>query len=155
MDKNQPPKRRGFPNRESEGIGFCIACVLPASLYRSDFPKTKECGSMFHRAAIIGTTITLILILSLHGQQSRNSGQSPTIKVDVDLTLVNATVTDPQGRVVTGLEREHSDGEDNRSRYTFSNVREFLRERDVQIFAIGIVSDWGSRLGVGQTGRAD
>ena len=228
---------------------------------------------MSRRAAIIGATITLSLILSLHAQQSKNSGQSPTIKVDVDLTLVNATVTDPQSRVVTGLEREHfqlwedkveqkieyfssedvplslgivfdvsgsmkdklsaardaavtflktgnpddeyflvefsnrpqitqdfttditrlqnrlvftraqgmtalydavyiglekikeggnakkallliTDGEDNRSRYTFSNVREFLRERDVQIFAIGIVSDWGSQLGAGQSGRA-
>jgi Ca-activated chloride channel family protein len=47
-----------------------------------------------------------------------------------------------------------TDGEDNRSRYTFSNVREFLRERDVQIFAIGIVSEWGSQLSVGQSGRA-
>src|SRR6266487_4262455 len=199
--------------------------------------------------------------------------KNPTLKVDVDLVLVNATVTDPQNRYVTGLEKEHfqiwedkleqkieyfsaedvpislgvifdvsgsmkdkistardaavtflktgnpedeyflvefssrpevaedfttdvsrlqnrlifapakgmtamydsvylgleklregnnpkkallliTDGEDNRSRYTFSNVREFLRERDVQIFAIGIVSDWGSQLGAGQSGRA-
>jgi Ca-activated chloride channel homolog len=228
---------------------------------------------MFRRAAIIGATIVFGLILSLRAQQSRNSAQSPSIKVDVDLTLVNATVTDLQSRVVTGLGREHfqvwedkieqkieyfssedvplslgiifdvsgsmkdklsvardaavtflktgnpddeyflvefsnrpqitqdfttditrlqsrlvftraqgmtalydavyvglnkikdggntkkallliTDGEDNRSRYTFSNVKEFLRERDVQIFAIGIVSDWGSQLGVGQSGRA-
>jgi len=32
-------------------------------------------------------------------------GQS--IKVDVDITLVNATVTDPLDRLVTGLEKEH------------------------------------------------
>src|SRR6266702_1133026 len=228
---------------------------------------------MSRRAAIIGATITLSLILSLHAQQSKNSGQSPTIKVDVDLTLVNATVTDPQSRVVTGLEREHfqlwedkveqkieyfssedvplslgivfdvsgsmkdklsaardaavtflktgnpddeyflvefsnrpevasdfttdvsklqskliftpakgmtamydavyvgleklkagsnpkkallliTDGEDNRSRYTFQNVKEFVKEQDVQIYAIGIVDQWNSQLGAGHTGRA-
>src|SRR5580692_8672995 len=32
---------------------------------------------------------------------------SGEIKVDVDLTLVNVTVTDPLDRLVTGLEREH------------------------------------------------
>jgi Ca-activated chloride channel family protein len=31
----------------------------------------------------------------------------PTIRVDVDLVLVNVTVTDPYNRLVTGLEREH------------------------------------------------
>jgi Ca-activated chloride channel family protein len=31
----------------------------------------------------------------------------PPIKVDVDMTLVNLTVTDPLDRLVTGLEREH------------------------------------------------
>jgi len=47
-----------------------------------------------------------------------------------------------------------SDGEDNRSRYTFSNVREFVKEQDAQIYAIGIVSDFNSQLGSGRTGRA-
>ena len=32
-----------------------------------------------------------------------------------------------------------TDGEDNRSRYTFSNVRDFIREQDVQLYAIGIL----------------
>src|SRR6266581_3700964 len=228
---------------------------------------------MSRRAAIIGATITLSLILSLHAQQSKNSGQSPTIKVDVDLTLVNATVTDPQNRVVTGLGREHfqlwedkieqkieyfssedvplslgivfdvsgsmkdklsaardaavtflrtgnpedefflvefanrpevasdfttdvsrlqskiifapakgmtamydavyvgleklktgnnpkkallliTDGEDNRSRYTFQNVKDFVKEQDVQIYAIGITDEWNSQLSAGRTGRA-
>lgn len=35
-----------------------------------------------------------------------------------------------------------TDGEDNRSRYTFSNVKEFVKEKDVQIYAIGITSGW-------------
>src|SRR5215813_13349030 len=34
-----------------------------------------------------------------------------------------------------------TDGEDNHSRYSFSDVREFAREHDVQIYAIGIVDE--------------
>ena len=44
-----------------------------------------------------------------------------------------------------------TDGEDNRSRYTFSNVKEFVKERDVQIHAIGIDSGFGEN---GADGRA-
>jgi len=47
-----------------------------------------------------------------------------------------------------------TDGEDNRSRYTFSNVKDFVKEQDVQIYGIGIVDDWNSNLGSGHTGRA-
>jgi Ca-activated chloride channel homolog len=47
-----------------------------------------------------------------------------------------------------------TDGEDNRSRYTFSNVREYVKEQDVQIYGIGIVNDFNSQLGSGRTGRA-
>jgi Ca-activated chloride channel family protein len=47
-----------------------------------------------------------------------------------------------------------TDGEDNRSRYTFSNVRDYVKEKDVMIFAIGIVDGPGSQLGVGRSGRA-
>jgi len=47
-----------------------------------------------------------------------------------------------------------TDGEDNKSRYTFSNVKEYVKEQDVQIYAIGIVNDWNSQLGAGRTGRA-
>lgn len=47
-----------------------------------------------------------------------------------------------------------TDGEDNRSRYTFSQVKDFVKEQDVQIYSIGIVNDWNSQLGSGRTGRA-
>jgi len=47
-----------------------------------------------------------------------------------------------------------TDGEDNRSRYTFANVRDYVKEQDVQVYAIGIVSDFNSQLGSGRTGRA-
>jgi len=47
-----------------------------------------------------------------------------------------------------------TDGEDNRSRYTFQNVKDFVKEQDVQIYGIGIVDEWNSQLGAGRTGRA-
>jgi Ca-activated chloride channel family protein len=47
-----------------------------------------------------------------------------------------------------------TDGEDNRSRYTFQNVKDFVKEQDVQIYAIGITDEWNSQLGAGRTGRA-
>src|SRR5262245_32064859 len=47
-----------------------------------------------------------------------------------------------------------TDGEDNRSRYTFQNVKEFVKEQDVQIYGIGIVDEWNSSLSAGHTGRA-
>src|SRR5262245_33287166 len=47
-----------------------------------------------------------------------------------------------------------TDGEDNRSRYTFQNVKEFVKEQDVQIYGIGIVDEWNSSLSTGHTGRA-
>src|SRR5215510_75769 len=47
-----------------------------------------------------------------------------------------------------------TDGEDNRSRYTFQNVKDFVKEQDVQIYAIGITDEWHSQLSAGRTGRA-
>jgi Ca-activated chloride channel family protein len=47
-----------------------------------------------------------------------------------------------------------TDGEDNRSRYTFQNVKDFVKEQDVQIYAIGITDEWNSQLSAGKTGRA-
>jgi Ca-activated chloride channel family protein len=46
-----------------------------------------------------------------------------------------------------------TDGVDNHSRYTFSNVRDFVKEQDIEMYAIGIDSDYYS-FGEGQAGRA-
>ena len=46
-----------------------------------------------------------------------------------------------------------TDGEDNHSRYPFSDIKEFIKEQDVQIFAIGIVNPSGE-LAPYQSGRA-
>jgi Ca-activated chloride channel family protein len=217
--------------------------------------------------------LTLILVCGVfHARQSAKQ-PTPTLKVDVGLVLVNATVSDPQGRVVTGLEPEHfqlwedkveqkieyfssedtplslglifdatgsmqdkistardaavtflkagnpedeyflvefserpklvedfttdisrlqnrliftpakgltplydavylglekiknanhskkallliSDGEDNHSRYTSFQIKEFVKEQNVQIFAIGITGGYEDSLGTDRTGRA-
>ena len=45
-----------------------------------------------------------------------------------------------------------TDGEDNHSRYSFADVREFAKEHDVQIYAIGIV-DEGNPINAAYNGR--
>jgi Ca-activated chloride channel family protein len=233
---------------------------------------------MTRKKSIIGSALFLVAMVSLvlHAQNSekaKTSAAGQTVKVNVDLVRVDATVTDAQNRVITGLDKEHfrlwedkleqkieyfsaedtpvslgivfdisgsmkdkigtardaavtflktgnpedeyflevfsnrpqvaedftsdisklqnklvfqntngmtamydavyvsleklkegthpkkallliTDGEDNHSRYAFSNVREFVKEQNVQVYAIGIVSDFNSQLGSGRTGRA-
>jgi Ca-activated chloride channel homolog len=46
-----------------------------------------------------------------------------------------------------------TDGEDNHSRYSLSDIKEFVKEQDVQIFVIGIVNPSGE-LGSDPGGRA-
>jgi len=56
-----------------------------------------------------------IILLSLpflctavsRAQERSTKDRNQTIKVDVDLVLVNATVSDPKGRMVTGLQQEN------------------------------------------------
>jgi Ca-activated chloride channel family protein len=50
-----------------------------------------------------------------------------------------------------------SDGQDNNSRYTFNEVRRLLKESDVVLYAIGILSgsDAGSSLGMEGQGTLD
>ena len=45
-----------------------------------------------------------------------------------------------------------TDGEDNHSRYSFADIKEFVKEEDVEIFVIGIVNPGGD-LAPGQSGR--
>jgi Ca-activated chloride channel homolog len=47
-----------------------------------------------------------------------------------------------------------TDGEDNHSRYSFGAVRDYIKEQDVELYAIGIVGDYNSGLAMGRTGRA-
>jgi Ca-activated chloride channel family protein len=45
-----------------------------------------------------------------------------------------------------------TDGEDNHSRYSFADIKEFAKEQDVEVFVIGIVNPSGE-LAPGQSGR--
>src|SRR5215469_3685956 len=82
--------------------------VLPR---QSRSPKERR---MTRRRIIITTGISAVLCamvsLALFAQ---NAGKKPTtdanktIKVDVDLVTVNATVTDAQNRVITGLDKQN------------------------------------------------
>ena len=224
-------------------------------------------------AILVAALQAIMVVYAGQNEKPQTPSQNQTLKVDVDLVLVNATVTDPQNRYVTGLEQDHfqiwedkleqkiayfsaedvpislgvifdisgsmkekistardaavtflktgnpddeyflvefanrpevaedfttdptklqnrlifapakgmtamydsvylgleklkegsnpkkallliTDGEDNRSRYTFANVKDFVREQDVQIYAIGIVDAYNSQLGTGHSGRA-
>ena len=224
-------------------------------------------------AILVAALQAIMVVYARQNEKPQTPSQNQTLKVDVDLVLVNATVTDPQNRYVTGLEQDHfqiwedkleqkiayfsaedvpislgvifdisgsmkekistardaavtflktgnpddeyflvefanrpevaedfttdptklqnrlifapakgmtamydsvylgleklkegsnpkkallliTDGEDNRSRYTFANVKDFVREQDVQIYAIGIVDAYNSQLGTGHSGRA-
>jgi Ca-activated chloride channel family protein len=235
--------------------------------FRKKIEKEEEMNSHL-KMRLAGILAGLVIV----AQQSSSTAKTQTLKVDVDLVLVNATVSDAQGRMVTGLSREQcqlwedkvkqkieyfssddtplsiglifdatgsmsdkistardaattflktgnsgddyflvtfsqraklaqdfttdisriqnrllftpakgltplfdavylgldkmksasnkrkallliTDGGDNHSRYSFADVKEFAKERDVQIFAIGIVSPFGE-LDRGGTGRA-
>jgi Ca-activated chloride channel family protein len=60
--------------------------------------------SRFQAGVRFSVVITLAVGLALGQSRPNASPQNSTIKVDVDLTLVNATVVDPESRIVTGLE---------------------------------------------------
>lgn len=63
------------------------------------------------RKAVLSLVIVINCILCLQAQQVRESEKNQTIKMDLDLTLVNASVTYPQRRMVADLDardiREH------------------------------------------------
>jgi VWFA-related protein len=56
---------------------------------------------------ILASLLCLLAFVQVKGPQKPPPGNNSQIKVDVDLVLVNVTVTDPRGRLVTGLEPEH------------------------------------------------
>src|SRR5262245_49401797 len=61
---------------------------------------------------------------------------SPTLKIDVDLVLVNATVTDRLGRYVSGLEAQHFQITEDRTEQKV----EYFSAEDVPI-SVGVIFD--------------
>ena len=51
--------------------------------------------------------VLVVVSSAIQAQESPSKTRNQTLKVDVDLVLVAATVSDPAGRIVTGLGREY------------------------------------------------
>src|SRR5215471_20017528 len=69
-------------------------------------------------------------------ENSADKKQNQTLKVDVDLVLVNATVTDPLNRYVSGLESKHFQIWEDK----IEQKLEYFNAEDVPI-SIGIIFD--------------
>ena len=69
-------------------------------------------------------------------EASTEKGQSQTLKVDVDLVLVNATVTDSLNRYVSGLEANHFQVWEDK----LEQKVEYFSAEDVPI-SIGVIFD--------------
>src|ERR1700733_7958676 len=61
----------------------------------------------FILSALLLVAIPAVMAARAGRRQTPEKKPSQTLKVDVDLVLVNATVTDPLNRYVSGLESEH------------------------------------------------
>jgi Ca-activated chloride channel family protein len=108
---------------------------------------------------VLGTVILLATLealapLSLHSQSPRPLGPPealrPRVRVDIDLVLVNVTVTDPYNRLVTGLSKDHFEVEEDKEK---QDILYFSNE-DVPL-SLGVVFDLsGSMSRAGKLDRA-
>jgi Ca-activated chloride channel family protein len=108
---------------------------------------------------VLGTVILLATLealapLSLHSQSPRPLGPPealrPRVRVDIDLVLVNVTVTDPYNRLVTGLSKDHFEVEEDKEK---QDILYFSNE-DVPL-SLGVVFDLsGSMSRAGKMDRA-
>src|ERR1700756_3667905 len=58
-------------------------------------------------ASMMLFALAFVCTAGIRAQERSTKDRNQTIKVDVDLVLVNATVSDSKGRMVTGLEQEN------------------------------------------------
>ncbi len=95
--------------------------------------------------AVLGTGLLLATLgalapLVLNSQSPRPMGPPdalrPRVRVDIDLVLVNVTVTDPYNRLVTGLSKDHFEVEEDKEK---QEVLYFSNE-DVPL-SLGVVFD--------------
>ena len=85
--------------------------------------RIRDAGGRLGLAVLLGAAVTSYLIAA-DADPARSGGgeelalefsRNDVIKVDVEMALINVTVTDPTGRMVTGLDKEHFQlKEDNR-----------------------------------------
>lgn len=109
-----------------------------------------HCLTVLLCAVVLFTTRLLFL-----GQEAENPEQPPaaksgqsSIKIEVDLVLVNATVTDPSNRFVTGLEKDHFELFEDKVK---QEITQFSNE-DIAT-SIGLLFDVSSSMG-DKIGRA-
>ena len=79
---------------------------------------------------------------ALDGQAAPPAGPETRVRIDIDLVLVNVTVTDPYNRLVTGLSREHFDVFENNTK---QEILYFTNE-DVPL-SLGVVFDLSGSMG--------
>jgi Ca-activated chloride channel family protein len=110
----------------------------------------RHCLTSLLCAAVLLATRLLFL-----GQETENPEQQPaaksgqsSIKIEVDLVLVNATVTDPSNRFVTGLEKDHFQLFEDKVK---QEITQFSNE-DIAT-SIGLLFDVSSSMG-DKIGRA-
>src|SRR5262245_15160769 len=88
IDRLGPVRRKGMTRKKSIFISVaCVVIALPALMaaYVAQGQKAQDAPA----------------------DKPQTPAQNQTLKVDVDLVQVTATVTDAQNRYVTGLEQEH------------------------------------------------
>src|SRR5438552_13859994 len=88
---------------------------------------------MKRRTATIGVLLITLVAAGVHARQTQNQ----RIKVNVDLTLVNATVLErQQGRIVTDLKPEDFEVWEDKVQQAI----EYFSEEDVPI-SLGVIFD--------------
>lgn len=98
----------------------------------------------YRRAALVTLSVFLgvqgvLLPAALTGQGSPPGlppGPQPRLRVDIDLVLVNTTVTDPYNRLVTGLSKEHFEIYEDKQRQEIL----YFSNEDVPL-SLGVVFD--------------
>jgi len=91
-------------------------------------------------AAFWLATLGVLAPLWLNSQSPRPVGPPdalrPRVRVDIDLVLVNVTVTDPYNRLVTGLSKDHFEVEEDKERQEIL----YFSNEDVPL-SLGVVFD--------------
>src|SRR5689334_5230307 len=75
-------------------------------VFQNERSFSGRCKQMF-RHSIIALLLALPATAAIYAHESRATNPDQTIRVDVDVVLVNATVSDSKGRMVLGLQPEN------------------------------------------------
>jgi Ca-activated chloride channel family protein len=100
----------------------------------------KRQAQVVRGAVLLLAALWAFAPLSLNSQSPRLVGPDealrPRVRVDIDLVLVNVTVTDPYNRLVTGLSKEHFEVEEDKQKQEIL----YFSNEDVPL-SLGVVFD--------------